>query len=91
MKVKLLGVRETQGTFEGKSFHSVKLHIAEPFTVDNSWGSETSVQSVKYDLIPFIFGKPVEVRDIGGLVGCDIDVQFDKNGTVFKIDIDTVM
>lgn len=88
MKVKLLGFRETQGTFEGKPFHSVKLHICEPFTADNAYGSETSVQSIKYDRMPYIFGRPVELSELSTFVNSEIDVQYDKNGSLCKITLE---
>lgn len=90
MRVKLLGIKETSGTFEGKPFHSVKLHIAEPFTAENSYGEETSVQSLKYDRLPFIFGKPIEVREIADFIGTTIDVSYNKNGGIDKVDLEAL-
>lgn len=88
MRVKLLGMRETQGIFQDKPFHSLKLHISEPFTASDSYGEETSVHSIKFDRIPYIFGRPIEVKEIAMCVGLEIDISFDKNGTINKIDLE---
>ena len=81
-KARLLGIRETSGTFEGKPFHSIKFHISEPFNQENSWGQETSVQSVKYDRLPYILGRPMGLTELITFVGTEIDITYDKNGKV---------
>lgn len=87
-KVKFLGFKETQGTFEGKPYHSIKLHISEPFTSENAYGSETSVQSVKYDRMAFVFGRPMELSELATYVNSEADFQYDKNGAVVSIRFD---
>lgn len=84
-RVKFLGFKESQGTFEGKPYHSIKLHICEPFTSENAWGSETSIQSVKYERIPYVFGRPMELSELATYVNSEADFQYDKNGTVVSI------
>ena len=84
-KAKLLGIRETQGEFQGKPFHSMKFHIAEPFSADKSWGQETSIQSVRYDRLPFILGRPMGFQELSTFVNTDIDITYDKNGSVIGI------
>ena len=92
-RARLLGVRETQGTFEGKPFHSVKLHIAEPFYADNSYGEETSIQSVKYERLPYVLRSNVPglLIDFSGLVehiGEYAEFQYDKNGSLTQVIFD---
>lgn len=84
-KAKLLGIKEAQGTFEGKPFHSVKLHISEPFVGIGCYGAETSIQSVKYENIPFVFGKPISVQELSTYVNAEMDISYDKNGKVVSI------
>ena len=84
-KVKLLGFRESEGVFEGKPYHSIKLHISEPFTDENSYGMETSIQSIKYDRLPFVFGRPIELSELSTYVNSEADFQYSKKGTVDKI------
>lgn len=84
-RAKLLGFKESSGTFEGKPYHSVKLHISEPFIGDNCFGSETSVQSLKYDNLPYIFGRPVPVSELVTYINSEIDISYDKNGKVTSI------
>lgn len=84
-KVKFEGFKESQGTFEGKSYHSIKFHISEPFTSENAYGRETSIQSVKFDRLSFILGRPIELSELATYVGADADFQYDKNGSVTSI------
>lgn len=83
-KAMLLGVREMQGDFQGKPYHSVALHISEKFTKDNSYGNEVSVQKVKFERLPFILSSPVEsVKDFADkFIGSVVDISYDKDGKV---------
>lgn len=83
-KAMLLGVREMQGKFEGRDYHTVALHIAEDFNKDNSYGKEVSIQKVKYDRLPFILSSPVEsVKDFADrFIGSQLDISYDKDGKV---------
>lgn len=87
-KVKFEGFKESQGTFEGKPYHSIKFHISEPFTSENAYGRETSIQSVKFDRLPFILGRPMELSELATYVGSQADFQFGKNGSVVSITFD---
>lgn len=84
-KVKLMGFKESQGIFEGKAFHSVKLHICEPFNSDGAYGMETSIQSIKFERLPFVFGRPIELSELATYVNAEADFQYDKNGVVTSI------
>lgn len=83
-KAMLLGVREMQGKFEGRDYHTVALHIAEDFNKDNSYGSEVSIQKVKYERLPFILSSPVEsVKDFADrFIGSQLDISYDKDGKI---------
>ncbi|MCM1328096.1 MAG: hypothetical protein NC253_01520 [Ruminococcus sp.] len=83
-KAMLLGVREMQGEFQGKPYHTIALHIAEKFDSDKSYGSEVSVQKVKYERLPFILSSPVEsVKDFAErFIGSQLDLSYDKNGKI---------
>lgn len=86
-KALLLGVREMQGKFEGREYHTVALHIAEPFTKENSFGKETSIQKLKYERLPFVLSRPVEsVKDFADkYIGSEIDISYDKDGKITYI------
>lgn len=81
-KVLLLGVREMQGDFQGKPYHTIALHIAKPFDKEKSYGKETVVKKVKYERLPFVLSSPVEsVRDFANkYIGSDLDISYDENG-----------
>lgn len=86
-KALLLGVREMQGKFEGRDYHTIALHIAEDFEKENSYGKEVSVQKVKYERLPFILSSPVEsVKDFAQkYIGSTIDISYNKDGGVTYI------
>lgn len=81
-KVLLLGVREMQGTFEGRDYHTIALHVAKPFDKEKSYGKETLIKKVKYERLPFILSSPVEsVKDFADkYIGSQIDISYDENG-----------
>lgn len=83
-KAMLLGVREMQGKFEGRDYHTVALHIAEDFSKENSYGKETSIQKVKYERLPFILSSPVEsVKDFADkFIGSELNISYDKDGKI---------
>ena len=84
-KVKVLGITEKQGTFEGKPYHSIKFHIAEPFNAKDCYGTETSIQSVKYDNLPFVLERPMRMEELVTYINSEAEFYYDKNGTVTKI------
>lgn len=84
-KAKLLGIKEAQGTFEGKPYHSFKLHISEPFVGTGCYGCETSISSIKYEDIPFVFGKPISAQELSTYVNAEMDIFYGKNGKVVSI------
>lgn len=86
-KVLLLGVRELQGTFEGRDYHTVALHVAKPFDKDKSYGKETLIKKVKYERLPFVLSSPVEsVKDFADkYIGSNIDISYDENGQPERI------
>ena len=84
-KVKVMGIAEKQGMFEGKPYHSVKFHIAEPFNAKDCYGMETSVQSVKFDNLPFILEHPMRMDELVTYINSNAEFFYDKNGTVVKI------
>ena len=82
-KAILLGVSHKQGEFQGKPFNSIKMHISEPFANNGNgkdFGEEVSVQSVKVENIPVVFGQPLTVAEIAQYIGMEIDVYYDKYG-----------
>ena len=90
-KVKVVGIAETQGNFEGRPFHSVKFHISEPFNPNGNtenkkcYGMETSIQSVKFDNLPFVLDRPMRMDELVTYIGSEAEFLYDKNGVVSKI------
>ena len=92
-KAMLLGVRDMKGEFQGNPYHTIALHISEKFTEDKttsnakSYGSEVSVQKVKFERLPFILSVPVEsVKDFADkFIGSQLDISYDKDGKVTSI------
>ena len=82
-RARLLGISHKQGDFQGKPFNSIKMHISETFANNGNgkdFGEEVSVQSVKVENIPAVFGQPLSVAEIAQYIGTEIDVYYDKYG-----------
>ncbi len=95
MKARLEGIVETQGEFQGKAFHSVKLHCTAPIertsAMVNSAGRQVlDVISIKYEDLPFVAPRPMRIEELATYVGADIDLDFTQNKRLcgFSVPID---
>lgn len=93
MKAKLMGLVEKEGVFEGKPYHSIKLHCIAPGDDKGFVGwrvLDIKTTSIKFDRLPFIVGRPMEVSELATYVGSEIDIQFDDqkriSGITFEAD-----
>lgn len=88
MKAKLVGMIEKEGIFEGKPFHSIKLHCTAPCMDEGFTGVQVidpKVTSIKYDNLPFIVGRPMKVSELATYVGSEINLDFDQNKKIVGI------
>lgn len=93
MRAKLIGLVEKQGVFEGKPYHSIKLHCIAPSDEKDFTGwrvLDLKTTSIKYDRLPFIVGRLMELSELITYVGSEIDIQFNDNkqivGLKFEFD-----
>ncbi len=91
MKAKLVGIRETQGVFEGKPFHSIKLHCTAPCIDDGFVGVQVidpKVTSISFDKLPFIIGRPITFNELSTYVNSNINIDFDQNKRIVGLTFD---
>ena len=88
MKARLIGVRETQGVFEGKPYHSIKMHCTAPCFDDGFIGEQVldpKRTSVSFEKLPFVVGCPITYSEFSQHVGEEINIDFDLNQRVVGI------
>lgn len=88
MLAKLMGLIEKQGVFEGKPFHSIKLHLIAPAIEEGFFGwrvLDPKYTSIKYDRLSFIFGKPMDMQELVTYVGDEVDIHYDDNKHIVGI------
>lgn len=88
MLAKLVGLIEKEGVFEGKPYHSIKLHLIAQANEEGFFGMrvlDPKYTSIKYDRLSFIFGKPMDKQMLVDLVGDEIDVHYDDNKHIVGI------
>ena len=81
-RARLLGVQHKQGEFQGRPFNCLKLHVAEKFAIGsgNDFGEEVTVQKVKVDNVPAIFGQALSLGELVQYIGSEMEVYYDKYG-----------
>lgn len=88
MRAKLMGFVEKQGIFEGKPFHSIKASFITPEVEQGFYGSrvlDPKVTSIKYERLPFILGRPMELSELATYCGADCEIGFDDNKKISSI------
>lgn len=88
MKAKLMGFKENSGVFQGNPFHSIALHIIAPGDDKDFIGwrvLDPQYTKIKYDRLPFIVGRPMELSELATYAGSEIDVQFDDKKRISAI------
>lgn len=88
MRAKLVGLVEKQGVFEGKPYHSIKLHCIAPSDDKDFTGwrvLDPKTTSIKYDRLPYIVGRLMELSELVTYVGSEIDIQYNDNKQITGI------
>ncbi|MBD5144983.1 MAG: hypothetical protein HDT21_03590 [Ruminococcus sp.] len=91
MRAKLVGLVEKQGVFEGKPYHSIKLHCIAPSDDKDFHGwrvLDPKNTSIKYDRLPFVVGRLMELSELITYVGSEIDIQFNDNKQIVGLKFD---
>ena len=88
MLAQLVGCVEKQGVFEGKPYHSIKLHLIASPVEEGFFGKrvlDPKYTSIKFERLSFVVGRPMEYRELVEHVGEDIDIQYDDNKHIVGI------
>jgi len=78
--MKVVGIKQAAGKYEGQDYHNVNLHCT--FEDENALGLVTEVVKCKFAKIKEIFGMEMKAEDWQGLIGSDILVNYSKYGAV---------
>lgn len=76
--MKIIGVRDSSGKYEGTDYHNVILFCTEPFQNDKGAGLQAKSFKVKNDILTRIFGRQLTTKEIYGLIGQDANFYYDE-------------
>lgn len=72
--LKVVGITESKGTFEGNPYDNIVLHCANDIELGKGFGQFTQVVKVKRSLML----QNWNMADLKGLVGKSVEVYYDK-------------
>ena len=78
MSMKVIGVTDSSGNYQGNDYHNIIFHCTEPFDNDKSTGLRTESFKVKYTIIAEIIGKPLTSKEFAAFVGQEVNFYYDK-------------
>lgn len=88
MRAKFMGFIEKSGVFEGKPYHSIKASFVTPDVEPGFYGQrvlDPKITSIKYDRLPFIVGRPMEISELATYCGSDCEIQFNDSKQISSI------
>lgn len=83
--MKVIGIGEKIGTYEGTEYHNVMIHCTKED--DSCMGVVTEVVKIKFNNVHEIFGNPMSSADWQALLGKNIVVNYNRYGTVQNVSI----
>lgn len=78
MAMKIIGVADSSGNYQGNDYHNIIFHCTEPLDSDKSTGLRTESFKVKHKIIEEIFGKPLNSKELAAFVGQEANFYYDK-------------
>lgn len=85
MAIKVVGVSERSGNYQGFDYHNVYIHVNRED--NNAFGVIAEQIKIKFAQVPNVFGKAMSAADWQALVGKDISVSYNRFGNCEAINI----
>lgn len=82
--MKVMGVKESKGTYEGYDYYNFKLHCLEPIEPTKGQGHECVVVKVPH-LVFSDFVQRAAGGNISKVLGLEVDVIYDRYGKVTRV------
>lgn len=82
----VIGVSNSEGTFEGRPYHNVIFHCSEPFDSEKGAGQMVKTYKVKHQILAEILGKPPTAKDLESLIGKKITCFYDEWKNVARVE-----
>lgn len=85
--MKIIGIEEKNGVYEGSTFHNVYFHCAKEFDNEKSKGFNVSKVKVKYDILTECSGKELTTSEILSLLNHDVKFHYDEYKNVSFVSV----
>ncbi|MCL2004085.1 MAG: hypothetical protein FWG72_08805 [Oscillospiraceae bacterium] len=87
--MKIIGIEEKEGVYEGTAYHNIHFHGTEPFSNDKSAGLKTKEIKVKHKILSENFGKALTTKEILTFVGKEVAFYYDEYKNVNFVQVET--
>lgn len=87
--MKIFGVEQKEGIYEGNAYNNIHFHGTEPFSNINSAGEKAKEVKVKHRVLSSNFGKELNLKDIQALVGKELSFYYNEHGSVTVVQLET--
>ena len=78
MSMKIVGVTNSSGNYQGNDYDNIILHCTEPFNNEKSTGLRTESFKIKHSIMAEIFGKSLTSKELAAFVGQEANFFYDK-------------
>lgn len=86
--MKIIGMAERKGIYEGNDYHNIVFHCVRQFESDNSAGNECKIVKVKASVLEESLGKRLTQKEMFTLVGkSSIEFYYNEFGSVNRVQI----
>lgn len=84
MSIKVVGVSERKGNYQGVDYHNVYLHTTRE--ADNGGiGLIAEQMKIKFANVQNVFGKPMSVADWQNLLGHEVSCAYNRFGNIESV------
>lgn len=87
--MKIIGIEESKGSFEGKDYHNVIFHCTKPIEAQKGMGFQAKSIKVKSKVLIENFGKQLTLKEITSFVGQEANFYYDEFKNVSYVAIES--
>ncbi len=85
MAIKVVGVSESKGNYNGSDYHNVILHTVQD--MDNTIGQRVIQEKCKFKNVESVFGARMSAADWQFLIGKEVRCFYDRFGQLQSVSV----
>jgi hypothetical protein len=84
--MKIIGVADKAGDYQGNDYHNIVFHCSELFQTDKGTGLRTESIKVKYAVLAEKLGKQLTAKELAAFVGQEANFYYDKFNNISLVE-----